>query len=270
MPGGHNYLVYGHQTRVTGVFYSLDIHEWIQLNLDGGCRFSRNPLHWDIMFGYILWNLWTQRNTRIFDVDMVYHEPILVRSSHLVSEVVTSNTQQLVGFAAASLGQEPHKLQKWVLIHKGWVTCNADGSFRAVSGSATCGGVLRNHHGEWIVGFAKSIGICSAIKAELWGIYKCPKYAWELGITRLQMESDCGRAIQTLKDRGIRHSVSLVHHIWDLMDRQWEVHLLVINRESNKVADALANLAWKLSFGFYDFVDPPSSVSSLVMADLPG
>ncbi|KAK8566062.1 hypothetical protein V6N12_059603 [Hibiscus sabdariffa] len=83
------------------------------------------------------------------------------------------------------------------------------------------------------------------------------------------MESDCGRAIQTLKDRGIRHDVSLVQHIWDLMNIQWEVSLRVINRESNKVADALANLAWKLSSGFHDFVDPPSCVSSLVMADLP-
>ncbi|KAK8584013.1 hypothetical protein V6N12_068264 [Hibiscus sabdariffa] len=116
----------------------------------------------------------------------------------------------------------------------------------------------------------KEFGIFSAIEAELWGIYECLKYAWDLGITRIRMESDCKRAIQTLKDRGVRHSVSLVHHIWNLMDRQWEVRLLVINRESNKVADALANLAWSLSFGFHDFVDPPSIVSGLVMADLPG
>ncbi|KAL4310335.1 hypothetical protein GQ457_01G005480 [Hibiscus cannabinus] len=83
------------------------------------------------------------------------------------------------------------------------------------------------------------------------------------------MESDCGRAIQTLQEHGVRHSISLVHHIWDFLDRQWEVHLLVINRESNMVADALANLAWTLSFGFHDFVHPPTIVSRLVMADLP-
>ncbi|KAL4378388.1 hypothetical protein GQ457_02G002540 [Hibiscus cannabinus] len=123
---------------------------------------------------------------------------------------------------------------------------------------------------EWIVGFVKSIGICSAVEVELWGIYECLKYAWELGITRLRMESDCGRAIRTLQNRRIRHSISLVHHIWDFLNIQWEVHLLVINRESNMVMDALANLAWTLPFGFHDFVHPPTFVSRLVMADLPG
>ncbi|KAK8577476.1 hypothetical protein V6N13_027748 [Hibiscus sabdariffa] len=161
-----------------GEFCSLDTRKWLHMNLDGGCRFPRNPLHWDIMFGYILWNLWCQRNTRIFDADLVHHESILVRCSRMVSEVIASNTQQFAGLVATSPGQGPHRLRRWVLPPEGWVTCNADG--------------------------------------------------------------------------------------------QWEVRLLVINRESNKVADALANLAWSLSFGFHDFVDPSSIVSGLVMADLPG
>ncbi|KAL4334258.1 hypothetical protein GQ457_07G016440 [Hibiscus cannabinus] len=128
---------------------------------------------------------------------------------------------------------------------------------------------LRNHHGEWIVGFSKSIWFCSTIEAELWGIYECLKYAWELGIDRLWLESDCGSVIQVLKDREVRHSISIIHYIWDLLDKQWEVHLLVISRDSNKVADSLAHLAWNLPFGFHDFIDPPSSISSLVLADVP-
>ncbi|KAL4386350.1 hypothetical protein GQ457_09G024250 [Hibiscus cannabinus] len=237
-----------------GEFYSLDLREWIHVNLDGDCRFPRDSDHWDIMFGYLLWNLWIQRNSMIFDTDKVYHEPILTRCSRLVAEVLSSNTQRLPGSAVVGAGREHHRLRRWIPPPNGWVTCNADGSFRAVPGGQHVG----------------VIGIFSTVEAELWGIYECLKYAWELGVTRLRMESDCGRAIQTLQDRGVRHSISLVHHIWDFLDRQWEIHLLVINRESNMVAEALANLAWTLSFEFRDFVHPPTIVLRLLMTDLHG
>ncbi|KAK8987258.1 hypothetical protein V6N11_027014 [Hibiscus sabdariffa] len=51
------------------------------------------------------------------------------------------------------------------------------------------------------------------IAAELWDIYECLKYAWELGVDRLRLESDCGRALQALKDREVRHEILIVHHI---------------------------------------------------------
>ncbi|KAK8534048.1 hypothetical protein V6N12_047446 [Hibiscus sabdariffa] len=92
---------------------------------------------------------------------------------------------------------------------------------------------------------------------------------WDERYTWIRLESDCGRVIHTLEDRGVCNTISLAHHIWDLLDKQWKVRLIVISRESNKVADALANLVWKLSFGFHEFVDPPAAISSVVMSDLP-
>ncbi|KAK8982921.1 hypothetical protein V6N11_054906 [Hibiscus sabdariffa] len=52
----------------------------------------------------------------------------------------------------------------------------------------------------WIVGFAKSIGICSAIEAELWGIYEDLCFAWELSIAKLCLESECVNALRVIKD----------------------------------------------------------------------
>ncbi|MBA0805267.1 hypothetical protein Gohar_004793, partial [Gossypium harknessii] len=31
-------------------------------------------------------------------------------------------------------------------------------------------GVLRDHHGQWIIGFNKRLGICFVFNAKLWGI----------------------------------------------------------------------------------------------------
>ncbi|PNX70361.1 hypothetical protein L195_g057316 [Trifolium pratense] len=37
--------------------------------------------------------------------------------------------------------------------------------------SAGCGGLLRNSDGQWLGGFSRNLGRCSAYLAELWGFY---------------------------------------------------------------------------------------------------
>ena len=49
---------------------------------------------------------------------------------------------------------------------EGWVKLNTDGSCRE-NGRAGCGGIIRGSDGEWLGGFSKSIGVCSAYMVEL-------------------------------------------------------------------------------------------------------
>jgi hypothetical protein len=51
-----------------------------------------------------------------------------------------------------------------------FVKINTDGAYKADQ-VAGCGGVIRGMHGEWLGGFAKGVGLCSAFIAELWGVY---------------------------------------------------------------------------------------------------
>ncbi|KAK8686074.1 hypothetical protein V6N13_125101 [Hibiscus sabdariffa] len=116
----------------------------------------------------------------------------------------------------------------------------------------------------------KEYGICLAIEVELWGIYDCLSMAWELGIDRMRLESDCNKAVQVLKDRSFKQGrPSIVQHIWNLMDRRWEVQLVFIRREKNKIADALAKLAWSLPFGYHEFMELPCNISDLYRLELP-
>ncbi|KAE8731847.1 hypothetical protein F3Y22_tig00002511pilonHSYRG00410 [Hibiscus syriacus] len=66
----------------------------------------------------------------------------------------------------------------------GWHRINTDASCNPSDGSSKCGGILRNHEEEWIMGFHKYIDICSVLEAKLWGASIGMKMAWELGFTK--------------------------------------------------------------------------------------
>jgi len=48
--------------------------------------------------------------------------------------------------------------RKWSSHPEGWFCLNTDGSLKSSQGMATCGGLLRDHHGRWKIGFAKKWG----------------------------------------------------------------------------------------------------------------
>lgn len=60
----------------------------------------------------------------------------------------------------------------WKSPEEGWVKVNTDGTSKA-EGIAGCGGLIRDHRGHWLGGFAKFVGVSSAFVAvaELWGVF---------------------------------------------------------------------------------------------------
>lgn len=57
---------------------------------------------------------------------------------------------------------------------------NTDGAARGNPGIAGAGGSLRDYRGQWIVGFAARLGICSNVAAELHALRMGLSLAWEL------------------------------------------------------------------------------------------
>ena len=51
------------------------------------------------------------------------------------------------------------------------LTLNVDGYSKGNPGMAGAGGIIRDHMGTWVGGFARNIGYCSSITAKLWAIY---------------------------------------------------------------------------------------------------
>lgn len=51
------------------------------------------------------------------------------------------------------------------------------------------GGLIRDDCGKWVRGYARKVGFCSVLEAELWGIVEGLRLAWNLGFRRVEVES---------------------------------------------------------------------------------
>ncbi|KAE8684745.1 hypothetical protein F3Y22_tig00111105pilonHSYRG00339 [Hibiscus syriacus] len=123
----------------------------------------------------------------------------------------------------------------------GLIKVNSDGSTKVNCGLASCGGVVRNSEGEWLVGFKKFLGMCSILEAEFWGIYVGLLCAWNIGLRKVIVKNDnvnVSNTLQGIKQTSI--SLMIVDHIKCLLDREWEVRFNHVLRSGNKVADLLA------------------------------
>ncbi|KAE8735058.1 hypothetical protein F3Y22_tig00000477pilonHSYRG00219 [Hibiscus syriacus] len=90
--------------------------------------------------------------------------------------------------------------ETWQALNLPWIKMNTDDTRKASSGETTCGGVIRDYGRRWIFGYAKRIGLCSSLKAELWGIYEGLQAAWKLGVRQIQFETDSSEAVKLIRD----------------------------------------------------------------------
>ncbi|KAK9005733.1 hypothetical protein V6N11_043155 [Hibiscus sabdariffa] len=89
---------------------------------------------------------------------------------------------------------------QWCCHEPGWACLNVDGSVTPNSRAASIGGLIRDHLGNWISGFTKSIGISNVLRSKLWAIFNGLQVAWSHGIKILQVQSDSKQAIELICD----------------------------------------------------------------------
>ncbi|KAK8518454.1 hypothetical protein V6N12_017601 [Hibiscus sabdariffa] len=84
----------------------------------------------------------------------------------------------------------------WIRPPTNWYELDTDGAVKRLTDVASCGGAIHDAEEEWIMGFGKRIDICSALEAELWGIFEDLLTAWSL-------ETDSLEAFRLLQGVGI-------------------------------------------------------------------
>jgi ribonuclease HI len=136
---------------------------------------------------------------------------------------------------------------------------------------AGCGGIIRGNQGEWLGGFAKGVGVCSAFVAELWGVLEGLQYARRLRFMAVELNIDSVTVVQVIKTGKLSSPIGLplVKQIRRYLELDWEVMIVHAYRESNNCADVLANIGCTLDreIIFYDFC-PPQVRDSLVADEL--
>jgi ribonuclease HI len=152
-----------------------------------------------------------------------------------------------------------------------FVKLNTDGAYKADQ-AAGCGGVIRGSQGEWLGGFAKGVGLCSAFAAELWGVLEGLTQVYRMGFRKVELEIDSEAVVSVLKNGCSKSSsgCSLLKRIWHLLAKDWVVEISHIYREANHCADALANLGCSHDSHLRVFDSCPSFMKDLYNLDLLG
>lgn len=58
-------------------FLSMEILEWINLNIQDTVYFPEGVENWEVLFGCVCWNLWVRGNKRMFDQEYMEIEGVL-------------------------------------------------------------------------------------------------------------------------------------------------------------------------------------------------
>jgi hypothetical protein len=187
-----------------GSFYMSEIQQWISLNLNNSFQWSGSGT-WSELWALCCHCLWKWRNKELFEVDFVRptrpFQQIMVMSSEYMNAV--SNNM------VVSRGTQMMKMIRWQPPKELFVKLNTDGAYKE-EWVAGCGGVIRGIHGEWLGGFAKGVGLCSAFVAELWGVYEGLRQAYRLGFRKVELNIDSEAVVRVLKKKGVRRVLRVV------------------------------------------------------------
>ena len=162
---------------------------------------------------------------------------------------------------------------RWIAPPETWVTLNTDGAAKGQPGHAGGGGLLRDHRGVFLRGFAANIGICSAYKAELMAAVLGLEMAVEMNIHKLFLQMDNQACIEGIKNADYQGGECF--HILNKCRRlisSFNFHFRIVHcyREGNVVPDKLANLGVELIERFVLFEAPPHDITPLLHQDLIG
>ncbi|CAI0401130.1 unnamed protein product [Linum tenue] len=135
------------------------------------------------------------------------------------------------------------------------IQVQTDGSVHPNTKQAAAGGLLRDHLGRCVEAFVCNPGSCSVTRDELRGATEGLKRAWTRGYRKVELNLDSSTAIAIIKGGSylnVRHGLAACQ-IGQLIDRDWDISVNHVNRESNVATDFLANKGHSYPFGSHYF-----------------
>ena len=230
----------------------LDEQDWLCWNLkqEVGRNFTKK-VPWAFLFAYICWDIWTSRCRKIFNSDS--SSDLSAMSSFLRACWDWDLSKNFNIFNVS----EPSTDRNAQVPDNFWIL-ETDGSVLA-SGSSGCGGVVKKHDGQWILGYSCKLVPTPPAIAEVMAILNGLHLCWQRGCRNVFVFSDCIEALQLLI-----HGCQPHHPFFDIISetrlftqRNWDVHLQHRNREFLVFADYLARISHSLDAIVHIFDQPP-------------
>jgi ribonuclease HI len=248
------------------VFFMSEFNQWMELNLHNSVPWN-GVGRWSDFWALCCHCLWSWRNKELFEDDFVRPPrplPIIMKRVHEYNDAIIN--QRVV-----TSSERVEALICWKPPQASFVKLNTDGACKTDQ-VAGCGGVIRGNQGEWLGGFAKGVGLCSAFVAELWGVYEGLRHVYRMGFRKVELEVDSKAVVQVLKSGCVQSATgsSLIKRICQMLAKDWTVDIKHIYREANKCADAMANIGCTRDFDMEFFVSCHPHISDLYNLDLLG
>lgn len=130
----------------------------------------------------------------------------------------------------------------WAPPQKSYSKLNTDGSWISIN-NVGGGGVIRCDKEKWEIGFSLKFKTIGPASAELLAIKEGMLIAWGRKITNLELETNAQTLKKMLGEPQDYHDHQLSAIIVDvvaLLKRDWNVIILYVKREVNRVAHGLA------------------------------
>ncbi|GAU24479.1 hypothetical protein TSUD_319560 [Trifolium subterraneum] len=201
----------------------------------------------------VVWAIWRVRNDVIFNSKVPVIEEAFQGIISLSWKWLREKKKKKKK-GAVTQSSNP-RLVTWARPMEGTICLNVDGNLLGSLNYLGYGGLLRNHNGEFILGFYGTTSLKSILFAEIMVVLHGLTICWENGYRKINCLSNSLQLVNL-----IRSGVSLHHRfaneilsIRRLITRDWEVVLSHTLREGNSCADVLAKMGVVANtpFGYY-------------------
>nr|KYP66849.1 Putative ribonuclease H protein At1g65750 family [Cajanus cajan] len=239
-----------------------NLQPWLLKNLSNS---NRSPPGWNYRFSITLDLLWHRRNRAIFQGQSITTNQVVaeINAQMIFATTYGLNQQSQVGEVNYS-----YRLN-WMKPPKGILKLNCDGAvFR--ENMASCGGVIRDSYGRFVVAFTEKLGMCSILKSKLWAIIHGLRILVNRNLGhQVIIESDSSIAVRFVNEGcfGSHPYFTLVQEIKELSNQFSLFSCYHILREDNLVADILAKRMMVLEKDFFVYESHLSFSYHLLLAD---
>ena len=140
-------------------FYGANLLMWLRINYTSHLH-SSVGITWSTLFTFGVWCLWIRRNSFIF------------RNQHNKKNLMAKTIAKASEFAFLGVNEGHHcsltTIQvRWLPPSEHWFKLNSNGSSLGNPGKASGGGLIHNHHREWVCGYSRAIGHTTSVAAKL-------------------------------------------------------------------------------------------------------
>ena len=142
--------------------------------------------------------LWYSQNLYIFEGKDNAHLFLACRVFNLARDY--DHDLSLVVIAKKNILSLAIKQVKWSPLPYHWIKINTNRSLLRDMAVASCGGITRNHHGNFVVALSINLGSCSITIAKLWGIFWGLFLGWNLGHKNVWLETNSVSAFYTTRN----------------------------------------------------------------------